>query len=66
MARLSGAKGAINRDTLRLLLIGWTILVGLVCVWLGWPRLRLWLTPQPERVWVVSAALGDLLRPGRS
>jgi len=58
---LAGVKGAINRDTLRLLLIGWTIVIALVCVWLGWPRLRFWLTPQPERVWVVSAALGDTM-----
>ena len=59
LSKLTGATGAINRDTLRLLLIGWTVLIALVCVWLGWPRLRFYLTPQPERVWVVSAALGD-------
>jgi len=59
LPKLAGFRGAINRDTLRLLLIGWTVLIALVCVWLGWPRLRFWLTPQPERVWVVSAALGD-------
>lgn len=49
----------MSRDTLRILLIGSTVVAAALSAWLGLPRLRLWMTPGLDRVWVVSAGLGD-------
>lgn len=54
----------MSRDTLRLLLIGSTVVAALGSVWFGVPRLRGWLTPDLGRVWLVAAALGDELASG--
>ncbi|MFQ5744040.1 MAG: hypothetical protein ACE5HV_10680 [Acidobacteriota bacterium] len=42
-------------------MIASTLVAALVTLWLGVPRLRRGLTPKLQRVWVVSAALGDEL-----
>lgn len=46
-------------ERLPLLLIGSTVLAAAALLILGGPRARVWITPRIERVWVVSAALGD-------
>lgn len=46
-------------ERLPLLLIGSTVLSAAALLILGLPRARAWITPRIERVWVVSAALGD-------
>ncbi len=46
-------------ERLRLALITSTVVAALLSVVFGVPRVRAWLTPQIQRVWVVSAALGD-------
>jgi len=46
-------------ERLRLALITSTVVATLLSVVFGVPRARAWLTPQVQRVWVVSAALGD-------
>lgn len=47
------------RDRLRLLLIASTVVAATLSVIFGIPRARRMLTPEIERVWVASAALGD-------
>lgn len=49
----------MRAERFRLLLIGSTVIAAAVTVILGVPRARGFLTPQIERVWVVSATLGD-------
>lgn len=49
----------MSRDRLRLILIGSTVLAGTLALLFGLPRLRAFLTPRIDRVWVASAALGD-------
>ena len=49
----------MNRDTVRLLLIGSTVVAATLSVWFGIPLLQSWSTPSLERVWVVSSRLGD-------
>ncbi len=46
-------------EKLRLLVIASTVASAAVVVLLGVPRARIFMTPRLERVWVVSAALGD-------
>jgi hypothetical protein len=50
---------ADRTERIRLLLIGSTVVAAAITVILGVPRLRGFITPEIERVWVVSAALGD-------
>lgn len=50
---------ADRTERIRLLLIGSTVIAAAITVVLGVPRLRGFMTPEIERVWVVSAALGD-------
>jgi len=49
----------VNREKLRLLLIGSTVIAAALSIWFGLPKFRSWSTPQLERVWVVSTSLGD-------
>lgn len=49
----------MNRETLRLLLIGSTVTAAALTIWFGLPLLQRWNTPRLERVWVVSSSLGD-------
>lgn len=49
----------MNRETLRILLVGSSVVAATLSVWFGLPRLKRWITPDLDRVWVVSAALGD-------
>jgi len=49
----------LNRETLRLLLIGSTVVAAALSIWFGIPRLRAWSTPRLQRVWVVSSSIGD-------
>lgn len=49
----------VNREQLRLLLIGSTVVAAALSVVVGVPRARAWMTPRLGRVWVASAALGD-------
>ncbi len=49
----------MNRDTVRLLLIGSTVIAAALSVWFGIPQLQSWSTPRLQRVWVVSSSLGD-------
>jgi len=50
---------AEHAERFRLLLIGSTVIAATITVVLGVPRLRDFMTPEIERVWVVSAAFGD-------
>lgn len=49
----------MNRETLRLLLIGSTVVAATLTLWFGVPLLQSWSTPRLERVWVVSSSIGD-------
>lgn len=49
----------MNRETVRLLLIGSTVVAAGLSIWFGVPLLQSWSTPRLERVWVVSSRLGD-------
>jgi len=49
----------LKRDTLRLGLIGSTVIAAALSVWLGIPLVQTWSTPRLQRVWVVSSSLGD-------
>lgn len=49
----------MNRETVRLLLIGSTVVAAALSIWFGIPLLQSWSTPRLERVWVVSSRLGD-------
>jgi len=49
----------VRTERFRLLLIGSTVIAAAVTVILGVPRARGFLTPEIERVWIVSAVLGD-------
>lgn len=49
----------MNRETVRLLLIGSTVVAAALCIWFGIPLLQSWSTPRLQRVWVVSSSLGD-------
>lgn len=49
----------MNRERLRLVLIGSSVVAATLSLLLGIPRARAFLTPRIDRVWVVSAALGD-------
>lgn len=49
----------MNRERLRLLLIGSTVVAAALSIWFGIPRLQSWSTPRLERVWIVSSSLGD-------
>jgi len=49
----------LNRETVRLLLIGSTVIAAALSIWFGIPRLQSWSTPRLQRVWVVSSSLGD-------
>ncbi len=48
-----------RNERFRLLLIGSTVIAAAVTVILGVPRARGFLTPEIERVWIVSVVLGD-------
>lgn len=50
---------AAARETLRLAIIASTVVSAALLVLLGIPRAQVLLTPQIQRVWVASAALGD-------
>ena len=56
----------MRTERLRLLLIGSTVIAATVTVILGVPRARDFLTPEIERVWVVSVALGDAVASTRA
>ena len=49
----------MNRETLRLLLIGSTVVAAALSIWFGVPLLQSWNTPRLQRVWVVSSSIGD-------
>lgn len=49
----------VRTERFRLLLIASTVIAAGVTLVLGVPRARAFLTPEIERVWIVSAALGD-------
>ncbi|MGD8816815.1 MAG: hypothetical protein PVJ51_06485 [Acidobacteriota bacterium] len=49
----------MNRERLRLLLIGSTVIAAALSFIFGIPRLRSWSTPRLQRVWVVSSYLGS-------
>ena len=53
--------GFIKRETLRVLLIGSTVVAATLSFVFGLPRLQRWITPDLQRVWVVSSSLGDAL-----
>ncbi len=55
----------MRTERFRLLLIGSTVIAAAVTLVLGVPRARGFLTPEIERVWVVSAALGDAVATNR-
>lgn len=55
----------MRTERFRLLLIGSTVIAAAVTLVLGVPRAREFLTPEIERVWVVSAALGDAVAANR-
>ena len=56
----------MRSERFRLLLIGSTVIAAAVTVILGVPRARGFLTPEIERVWVVSVGLGDAVATTRS
>ena len=56
---LRTAGGAVNRETIRLLLIVSTVVAAALSFWFGVPRILDWTTPELQRVWVVSSSLGD-------
>lgn len=56
----------VRAERFRLLLIGSTVIAAAVTVVLGVPRARGFLTPEVERVWIVSAALGDAVATARA
>ena len=49
----------MSRETIRLLLIGSTVVAAALSIWFGIPLFQHWSTPRLERVWVVSSSLGD-------
>ncbi len=49
----------MNRDKLRLALIGSSVIAAALSIWFGIPRFQSWNTPRLQRVWVVSSTLGD-------
>jgi len=55
----------LRSERFRLLLIGSTVIAAAVTVILGVPRARGFLTPEIERVWVVSVTLGDVVATTR-
>ena len=55
----------VQTERFRLLLIGSTVIAAAVTLILGVPRARALLTPEIERVWIVSVALGDAVAATR-